>query len=550
MIPVCYIWGYGFIKAFCKKAEFPVYHQESYLLAGFGILTVYSQVFSLIYKVSLAANIIMLIITAVVAIIYRAKLIKELKEIFRKKNMAALVVIFLLFIVFAYGTSGGYIHYDTDLYHAQSIRWIENYGVVRGLGNLHNRLAYNSAAFCLSALFSMSFLGGQSFHVCAGFLAFIIALLCGEIFKRGKLFTPSMSNMARIVAIYYLVNIYDEMVSPASDYFVVLLVIGIVILFLEHAENSDESPYAYGLLSLLALIAMSVKISAALIVLIAIYPGFLLIRNKDIKGIIKFLVAGIFSVIPFFVRNIILSGYLIYPVSGLDLFNPIYKIPLEVASYDAKEVQVYGRGHIDVSRFDESLLVWLPEWFSHLDAINKISFIMAVLGLVALATCLIFCLINLKKKNEVANYPVLWIVIVNAVCFVTMIVTSPNIRFGCVFLWMFPVLIWGYIYRNIVSKLDKQILFKTFLCLFLAYKIVALGMDTIPRMNSEYLLYQKDYGTYEVIAHDIGGMIIYYPREGDQTGYSYFPSVPGIPEAQMIGNDIKDGFRSTLNAGK
>ena len=44
------------------------------------------------------------------------------------------------------------MHVDTGLYHAQAIRWIEEYGVVCGLGNLHSRFAYNSAAFALCAL--------------------------------------------------------------------------------------------------------------------------------------------------------------------------------------------------------------------------------------------------------------------------------------------------------------------------------------------------------------------------------------------------------------
>ena len=84
----------------------------------------------------------------------------------------------ILFFVFAYGASTGIIHYDTGLYHAQSIRWIEEYGVVPGLGNLHTRLAYNSASFCLSALYSFAFLGGQSYHCVAGFLAFLLAVVC------------------------------------------------------------------------------------------------------------------------------------------------------------------------------------------------------------------------------------------------------------------------------------------------------------------------------------------------------------------------------------
>ena len=46
-----------------------------------------------------------------------------------------------LFLIWIYFTSKGIMHYDSDLYHAQSIRWIEEYGVVKGLGNLQVRFA-------------------------------------------------------------------------------------------------------------------------------------------------------------------------------------------------------------------------------------------------------------------------------------------------------------------------------------------------------------------------------------------------------------------------
>ena len=150
-----------------------------------------------------------------------------------------MLVILFLFLLFAYGTSRGIIHYDTGLYHAQSIRWLEEYGVVKGLGNLHCRLAYNSSSFALSALYSMSFLGGQSYHCCAGFLAFILAVICLRIIdsiRNGRLCT---GDFARVMCIYYLVIIFDEMVSPASDYFMVLTAFYIVIRWLDLLEQQE-----------------------------------------------------------------------------------------------------------------------------------------------------------------------------------------------------------------------------------------------------------------------------------------------------------------------
>ena len=44
---------------------------------------------------------------------------------------------------------------DSGLYHFQSIKWISEYPVVQGLGNLHKRLGYNQSYFSNAALFNV-----------------------------------------------------------------------------------------------------------------------------------------------------------------------------------------------------------------------------------------------------------------------------------------------------------------------------------------------------------------------------------------------------------
>ena len=75
----------------------------------------------------------------------------------------------------AYFASRGLQHTDTGIYHAQAIRWYEEYGLVKGLGNLQQHFAYNSAYLAYAAAFSMKWLVGQSLHGTNGFLQ---AFLC------------------------------------------------------------------------------------------------------------------------------------------------------------------------------------------------------------------------------------------------------------------------------------------------------------------------------------------------------------------------------------
>ena len=103
-----------------------------------------------------------------------------------KNSSAGKLVLAISIILWCFCTSRGYMHYDSDLYHAQSIRWIEEYGIVKGLGNIHVRFAYNSSFFALSALYSMKFLCGRSLHTVNGLIALLLWIQVLALFQKKK----------------------------------------------------------------------------------------------------------------------------------------------------------------------------------------------------------------------------------------------------------------------------------------------------------------------------------------------------------------------------
>lgn len=543
MLFTCYVTGFACLKVISGKEAFQFRKETSYLYAGIGVVTVYAQLFSIFWKVGLMANILLLFICGVCVLVYRKDIWDNLRTFRLTVTPVKAAVIIVLLLAFAYGASTGIIHYDTGLYHAQSIRWIEEYGVVPGLGNLHSRLAYNSASFCLSALYSMSFLGGQSYHCCAGFLAFLLALVCTEAITGNRPKKPLLSDFARIISVYYLLMIFDEMVSPASDYFMVLLVFYIVIRWLELIERKEGSYLPYALLCVLCVVVLTVKLSGALILLLVFKPAVMMIREKKIKKIGKFLGLGILTVAPFLARNVILSGWLIYPFTFLDLFSFDFKIPKGMADYDAKEIQVWGRGFRDVERYDDSLMDWLPQWINSLDGSNKVFLILALSGAVLLVMLAIYGLF--KKKRDMADF--LHIAGTINVCFLFWLSSAPLIRYGCVFLWLSPTLVWGYIYLKISPHLDRFKIYFILLTLFGVYKLAVFGMEVGRSATTQYLIKQKDYENYETIAYELHGYTFYYPKEGDRTGYRDFPAAPVKAEDIFRGETIKEGFKDVIH---
>ena len=417
VIATTYLVGYGFLMSLVnwpgmhgkKKSKgnknYEFRFKESFLITGVVLVTVYAQIISLFSGVGLGANIGLSLICLLISVYYRYEICSDAINLFHRLNAKGNIYIYLaVFLLMAYGTSHGLMHYDSDLYHAQSIHWIEEYGIVKGLGNLHVRFAYNSAAFPLSALYSMSFLGGQSYHVMAGFFALLLAWQCVDIknvLRRGHFV---ISDFARVAAIYYLFSIFDEIVSPASDYFLSAMVFYIIIQWLDMYVRHERSYVPYILLALLGIFAITIKLSAAPLILLTIVPLHMLLRNRNretLKALLISVVLALVIAVPFLARNVIISGWLLYPVTALNLFGVAWKIPKGLAEYDALEIKTFGHGYNDIAAYGSMpMSQWIPNWFAGLTAVSKVMIIMDILAIIIFIVYLSYFVFVLTEEKR------------------------------------------------------------------------------------------------------------------------------------------------------
>lgn len=577
MLSVIFIWiyiiltsflvGYGVLRFLTQHLAYGV---DAYMMCGLVCVTVYAQFFSLFAGVGLWANVILCAVCFGIFLRERQGIFKMLKGCL---SWGKCIFVILLFLLFAYGTSRGIPHYDTALYHAQSIRWIEEYGAVKGLGNLHCRLAYNSSSFALSALYSMAFLGGQSFHCAAGFLAFVLAAGCLRLVDSIRDRKLRTSDFARVMCVYYLVNIFDEMVSPASDYFMVLIAFYLVITWLSLAERGEKEIFPYALLCVLAVFLLTVKLSAALILLLTIYPACRLVKEKRWGQTGIYLGLGFVTALPFLIRNVLLSGWLIYPFTSIDLFDVVWKIPKGVADYDAREIQVWGRGYSDVARYDIQPHEWQPDWFRGLAGSDKVFVLAAVLSVVVLLAWVGYFLWRrcFSGVRQAVSFALLTVQGAVSASFLFWLSTSPLMRYGCVYVYLTPVVIFGGMYAAIMEARKRRaengsgkvaavgesgkrtaqtgqwrtavdFCVCAAVILLLAYKAFALGRGIVASYENDYWILQKDYENFDVESCEIEGVTFYYPVTGDQTGYDAFPAAPVRPQIAFLGEGIADGF--------
>lgn len=536
-----FLLGFG-VRMFVKKyLDYEIKEVTGLIYGGLGLATVYAGIYSLFAGVSLGANIGMILICVLIVFVGKEELGSFLKQQTCDWHGWKAVFLVIVFLLFAYGGSRGYLHFDSGLYHAQAIRWIEEYGVVPGLANLHCRLAYNSSAFVLTALYSMEFLVGQSLHTVAGFMALVLAvkgLDVVKVFSRKKVL---VSDFVKVAMLFYISVIYTEMMSPASDYFAMLFLFYVVVTWIELEEKKEKEIAPYGMLCVLLAVNVTIKLSAAIMLLLVIKPAVLLLREKRYGQIAIYLSMGILAVFPYLARNVILSGWLVYPFPALDFFSFDWEIPAGEARYDAEEIKVYAKGMTDVLLKDTPLNQWLPSWFGKLKGLEKIWVLSSAASVAAGVVISLWGI--LKRKKELYGFLFLqWVMIAG---YLFWQIGTPLVRYGYIYILAFPFFTIGLWFVALLGKKEKSyLLFAAALVLFFVYKGGNLVQSIKNSSHQEYYLWQQDYVTLDYDVYEIDGVEFYVPLQSGQIGYDMFPAAPYERyDVELRGTKIQDGFR-------
>ena len=550
MLSIGLNWLYLLLTVFCtgcgiaywieKRLHYHIKGMDAILMAGLMAVTVYAEIFSLFYKVGMAANVILLLVCGAVICLLHGQMFRRLTDWWRETSASKKVLLLVLFLLWAYFSSRGYMAYDSDLYHAQSIRWIEEYGVVPGLGNLHERFAYNSAAFAVNALYSMKWLTGRSLHTVSGFFAL---LLSGTVLELGRTWREKklrLADYAMIGAVYYLVTIWDEVTAPSSDYLIMGTLFFIIIKWLQCLEHGSRAvgsglvPYA--LLCVAGVYALTLKLTAGLILLLVIKPAVGLIREKRWREILLYLGMGLLVCIPWMARTVVISGWLLYPFPALDLFSVDWKMPAGPIAVDAAQIKTWGRALYNASLVDMPMHEWFPGWFSTaLSGMDKLLILGDLACIPLFAGYVIFSII--KKKKENGDIILVLATVVSSYAFWQY--SAPILRYGYAYVLLLDALMAGVF----LQKLCRQQILYILVCLYGGYKLVMMGGYIRTNYLVDAYIWQQDYGSYELTSYELDGITFYRPVTGDRTGYDYFPAAPTQPEIGLRGEGLEDGFR-------
>ena len=597
MLVILLIWLYLFILSFSYgvfcvdflRRLFRIQHDETIPIAviaitGLCILTVIVGLLTLVMPLSLLANLLLLLGGVVILITKRKRFPEYLPEaivipILRKKASAPIgiepqagddgtpnithpinqtinrILLWYLgisrFLVALSKTSEVPQNYDTGLYHAQAIRWIESFRTVPGLGNLESRLGLNSAWFLPSALFSFSFLNLQSFHVLNGFL-----FLLANLYFLGKLsrflrreFT--LSNIISIPLIYLSIRLFgSQLSSPGSDLPASLLTWLIFLMALEKIETgkSDRFDIQTLLIILFSAFDVIVKLSSAPILLLPLYflVRILLTRQKVQPAYLLALCGVIF--VPWLARGVILSGYLFFPITMIDLFSPDWKMPSAFVNLNSEWITSWARLHSYDSQLvlSKSYAEWLPIWWG-----NQLPFDRLLMLGIGIGTTLFVALIGLylylNKNNLKRILPYVVLYITGWIGIAYWFIIAPDVRFGYGFLVISLCFIAAPIFLFSLTQMKwtiKPVMYFIILLLMLHQAVGIYKLRDLSKYDGRWLL-PADYPTVEVKAFPLGNFIANTPVDGYQCWYAPLPCTEmNLLDVYMRSDRMQDGFYS------
>lgn len=534
--------GFAFSRFVRRALCYQIKRVDSILMTGLVIATVYAQVFSLFYRVNVEANVILTAVCVLLCIVMRKEMLAFIRGSFRGCSPGVKILIPVLLVAWCYFTSRGYMPPDMDEYQGQSIRWIEEYGVVKGLGNLLPRFGYNSSIFAVSALFSMKFILGVSLHTVNGFIAFLLsitALDLGRCFKRKKML---LSDFARAGGVYYLTTIIDEVLTPSSDYAVMCTIFFIVIKWLTQLEEPDEerrkniAPYA--LLCVAGAYALTLKVTAGLILILIVKPAYELLRQKRWNQIGIYLLLGLLAAVPWMARTVIITGWLFYPLPGLDLFSFDWKMTdVEIIRMDALRIKTWAKG-ISVTDGDVGIAGWFPNWFKNeLFTTEKLLILADLAAVLIAAVSAVYVLI----KRQWEKLDVILVLAAVACSYIFWQLTAPMMRYGYAYVLLLAALAAGYVLQH--SRVLSGLVC-AFLAVYGAYKLYVCADYFMGTRLLPAYVWQETYDTYEMESYEVDGITFYYNPMGGAMGYEAFPAACMEDYGfELRGDSLREGFR-------
>lgn len=539
--------GFGFDRCIgLKNKNFAI----TFILGLFSV-TVLASIWAIFGRINNEFHGVLLFLNLLLFFKFQKEIIEKYKVFWSElQSLSKTLKLFLFTITLMIIAQCSSIPYviDNESYYIQTIKWINEYGFVKGIVNLHFFLGQTSGWHITQSVFNFSFLY-SNFNDLSGFL-----VLLGTVFSIQKLqeFYQNKNSNYLLIGLFPITSIFlfQFISGPSPDIPVYVLSFIIFFYFLENFKKCTVE--VFNLIVILILFTLYIKNTTLTFIII---PIVLLVQNFKIlsKNLSKpFLLASIVLVL-FITKNMIICGSPVFPSKLFSSLTMNYAIPDSIESFYYDQLKYYGY-FVDLQQYNSmSAFDLFLRWLS-LPKLNGLFNKLSVL-LIIITPFFIF-----KFKNKKAFW-ILYILMVLQL--IILFATSPQYRFFMNFILFFSLFCFICLFQNkkIINAVLLLSLVPTLLILFLPVNLNRFSnykfMMELSNFSTENIIFPhentKNNTTFEVI--QLGNMNYNSPIQNDFFWASGNGALPCVNKDQIAyfkkyfyiipqqrTKDLKDGF--------
>lgn len=557
MLLILLSWFYIFFTAFnfgilyTKIINIKHSHPIIIEILGLFLYTIFCSIFAFFFRLNFEFYLLTFVLNLVLLFIFKTSFksfLIALKTSFKGIKLPYKIIYLVLFItILAQSSTQPYL-IDNESYYIQTIKWINEFGYVKGLANIHMFLGQNSAWHTLQAGFNFPFLS-NIFNDINGFIFVLFGFLAIEKISNYQE-DNNIQNLNMGLVLLFALFLMQFVNTPSPDLIIFLMSPYIFYLFITRFNTIDSN--AFKIILSLVLFLCLVKVTSALL-LILLLVHFAVNFNTLKKYLGRFISLGIVVLILFLAKNAIISGYLLYPITKSSFFNFNWKVPEEIIEFYRLGTYLEGMSNLDVSNLGnwDKFKIWLS--LPKLDGLfNKLFTVLL----------LFFPWFIYKSKYK---FGLLAIYFVSILQFILLWNTSPQYRFFFIFVSFLTIQIFTFIFKK-----ENMILLFLSLTVITSAVPVFFSLDLNAFTNNKFVMKLSSFKMKNLIIPEENTKTITQFSEENINGFKFYSpdddvffwstgdgKLPCVNKKQIMffkdsyniipkqrGTSLKDGFKS------
>lgn len=521
---------------------------------GFFSVTLIASFCALFGRINVEFHIFLLVINFILSLKYKSELFPVFQSFLNQINELSKGLKIFLFLttilILAQCASTSNI-IDNETYYIQTIKWLNEYGFVKGLANLHVFLGQTSGWHITQSVFNFSFLY-QNFNDING-----LYLLLVNVFVSSKLnrYWKTKNQLALMIGLLPLANLFlfQFIGAPSPD--LAIYVISFLLFYYFLKDFDTLTIDSYNLIFILSCFLVYIKVSAFPILMIPLVLFILNFKKLIYKIYISYIV-GILTIGLFIAKNLILTGYPFFPSPIFkDILFLNYALPSELYTFSFSKAKLYEFMVLKSEYNNKSAMAIFLKWlfYSKIDSLFNISIIASIFTIPYF----------LRKYLNKTAYWFLYMGMLLQLAF--LILTSPQYRFIIHF-----VLFFGCVILSCVLRKKQLILYFFYVSLIPIVYFIVVPIKSNTQVKNKLFDQKTRFSVVNIfIPHknsnlvtqyqlnNVGNLDYYSPNKKIYFWISGDGPLPCVNEKQLLyfekklgyvpqkrTKDIKDGFYS------